>query len=259
MIDGLYRHPEYYDIAFTWDLAPEIEFLARVFSEHVPFPVQRILEPACGTGRFLLALPKHGYDVTGYDRSPQMLSYARRRIAEAGDPDRARAVPGEMATARFDRAFDAALNSINSLGYLRTDDDVVAHLAGTGRSLRVGGVYVVHISCALEGLPDNGRNVWRSERDGVSVRTAWTIEHEDRAARLSHQLCTMEIEDHGRTFTLVDRYVLRLWIYDEFLSLVRASEALEPLALYSEDMKPLPLETRVTGEMGNLYHVLRAI
>lgn len=121
MTAELDRHPEYYDVAFTWDLTKEIEFSGRVFTRHVPFPVKRILEPASGTGRF----------------------------------------------------------------------------RDTGASLRRGGVSIVHLSCAWDGEPDRGRNVREAERDGVRVRTTWRIERDDPEARLSHQVCSMEIDDRS--------------------------------------------------------------
>jgi SAM-dependent methyltransferase len=258
-LSDLYRHPEYYDIAFTWDLGPEIEFFGRVFARHVPFTVKRILEPCCGTGRFLLALPRHGYSVTGYDNSPEMLEYARRRVADHGDPLAARALEGDMVTTTFDREHDAALNSINSIGYLLSDEDIVAHLRNTGASLRRGGVYIVHIACAWEGEPDLEHNTWTVERDGVRVTTTWRIEREVPEARLSCQVCTMQIDDNGTKVSLEFRETLRLWHHEEFRSLVQRSGSLEYAALYAESFEPLSADVRATGEMGNLYHVLRAI
>jgi len=256
--EELYEHPEYYDIAFSWDVGPEIEFFGRVFREHVPFKVRHILEPCCGAGRFLLALPRHGYSVTGYDVNPGMVEYARGRIDRHGDQKAARAEVGEMVSARYDRAFDAALNSINSLGYLHSDDDIVRHFANTGLSLKPGGIYIVHISCAWDGKPDLGHNSWEMERDGIRVNTTWTIEREDREAKLSHQLCAMEVNDHGEKSALVDRHALRLWLYDDLRSLVQRSGSLRLIAVYSEDFRPLPLDEDKSGEMGNLYYILAA-
>lgn len=258
MSEELYEHPEYYDVAFSWDLDSEIDFFGRVFREHTPFDVRHILEPCCGTGRFLLALPRHGYSVTGYDVNPRVVEYATARVEEHGDPAAARAIEAHMVSARFDRRFDAALNSINSLGYLRTDGEIVRHLKSTGEALRTGGVYVVHIACAWDGEPDLDHNSWVMERGGVRVRTTWTIEREDPEAKLSHQLWTMEIEDHGSRLVLVDRHVLRLWIYDDFRELVERSGSLHLIAVYSEDFRPLPIDSHISGELGNLYYILAA-
>ena len=257
MSQAIYERPLYYDIAFTWDLTREIEFFGEVFAEHVAFPVRRILEPACGTGRFLLALPRHGYRVVGYDASRLMVDYARARISNAGDPGRARVVVDDMRSARFGREFDAALNSINSLGYLLEDDEIVRHFQNTAASIKRGGVYIVHLSCAWRGEPDLEHNTWEFERDGVRVRTKWTVEREDRESKRSLELCTMEIEDGGQRISLVDRHELRLWFYEDLRALVDRSGALELAAVYAEDFARLPISTDITGELGNLYYVLK--
>jgi SAM-dependent methyltransferase len=260
MSEELYNLPRYYDVAFSWDIEPELDFLGEVFAEHVPFPVKRILEPACGTGRFLRALPAHGYSVTGYDASEAMLDYARQSLEEAGLAGAVLLLRAEMHTVRFDREFDAALNSINSLGYLLEDRDVVSHLRHTGQALKPGGVYVVHLSCAWDGRPDTDHNSWLVERGGLKIRATWGIESEDRLARRSHQVCTMEIEENGTRSVLVERHTLRLWVYEEFLELIARSRAFELAAIYDESAVHgrVPLESHINGEMGNLYYVLKA-
>ncbi|MGB3161371.1 class I SAM-dependent DNA methyltransferase [Carnobacterium sp.] len=45
---------------------------------------QRLLELACGTGALAVTLKKRGYDVTGLDLSPNMLSLANERALSAG-------------------------------------------------------------------------------------------------------------------------------------------------------------------------------
>ena len=77
MHSKLYDLPQIYDIAFSWDNAQEISFFKTVYETHVPFPVKQILEPACGLGRFLRALPALGFKVTGYDNNPAMVHYAQ--------------------------------------------------------------------------------------------------------------------------------------------------------------------------------------
>jgi SAM-dependent methyltransferase len=259
--EELYNLPLYYDVAFSWDLEPEIEFFSQLFREHVPFPVERILEPACGAGRFLVALPRHGYPVTGYDASPAMRDYARRRGEEAGTAGAVTLVRAEMETAVFPREFDAALNSINSLGYLLDDDDIVSHFRLTGEALKPGGIYIVHISCAWDGPLHKEGSTWEMERDGVRVKTTWAIESEDLATRRSHQLCTMEIDDRGEKRVLIDRHELRLWVYEEFRELVERSGSLELAAIYAEGKghESVPLDGHINGEMGNLYYILRAL
>ena len=260
MSDELYDLPLYYDIAFSWDIEPEIEFFGQLFRDHVPFPVERMLEPCCGAGRFLVALPPHGYRMTGYDVSDKMLDYARGRVEEAGVADSVELVQAEMQTARFERKFDAALNSINSLGYLLGDADIVSHFRLTGEALKPGGIYIIHISMAWDGPLHEEGSAWEMERDGVKVKTTWRVESEDRGTRRSYQICTMEIDDHGEKQVLIDRHVLRLWVFEEFKEQIERCGTLALDAVYNEsrEHERIPLDSHINGEMGNLYYILKA-
>jgi SAM-dependent methyltransferase len=260
MTEELYSLPLYYDVAFSWDIAPEVEWFGRLFREHVPFPVEHILEAACGAGRFLVELPRHGYRVTGYDLSRPMLDYARAKVEAAGTADAVSLVAGGMESAVFPREFDAALNSINSLGYLLKDEDIVSHFRLTGEALKPGGVYIVHLSTAWDDPPDMDGNSWEMERDGLRVKTTWWIESEDREARRSHQVCEMEIDDHGEKRVLVDRHEPRPRIYAELQELIGRSGTLALDAIYTESQKHerVALDSHINGEMGNLYYLLKA-
>lgn len=43
-----------------------------------------ILEPMCGSGRFLIPLMQQGFDITGVDISPEMLAACRQRAGQLG-------------------------------------------------------------------------------------------------------------------------------------------------------------------------------
>ncbi|MDQ3234278.1 MAG: class I SAM-dependent methyltransferase, partial [Pseudobdellovibrionaceae bacterium] len=58
----------------------EIEF----YSRHLTGLSGPILEPAVGSGRVLIPLLKAGYQVEGFDISPEMLDSCKKRLHEAG-------------------------------------------------------------------------------------------------------------------------------------------------------------------------------
>ncbi len=252
----LYNHPQIYDIAFSWDLSEEIRFFKRVFESHVPFPVSHILEPACGTGRMLRALAAGGFHVAGYDANRYMVQYAIDTVAAAGYAMNVRVVPGEMVSAEVPGAFDAAVNSINSIGYLHSDDEIVSHLRATGSSLRQNGIYIVHLNFAHEGqLPDGDH--WTLERGGICVSTSWRILDEDRESRLSHQVCTFEVAQDGKIDRFEERHTLRLWLYSDLEKLAHRSEQLQIAAIYGEEFEEIEDMEHVSGEHGNVYVILR--
>lgn len=245
--EKLYHLPEYYDIAFSWDISKEIEFLVDLFKRHVPFEVKNILEPACGTGRFLVNLPKYGYHMLGYDNSPKMVAYAKKRIADTGLQKMSTVIVDDMKSAKFDKKFDAAINLINSIGYLLSDDDILTHLRNTGESLRSEGIYVVQLACAWDKLEPHEEEGWIMERNGIRVKTIWDIEKEDKEKKLSYQVCKMEIDDHGKHILIEDHHTLRLWLFEDLKSLIRRSEKFELEAIYDEKHKQISLNSHKVG------------
>ena len=117
----------------------------------------------------------------------------------------------DMASAEIPGEFDAAVNSINSIGYLHSDDDIVSHLKATGSSLRDNGVYVLHLNFAHKGELPAG-DFWTLERGGIRVNTSWRILNEDRETRLCHQICTIVVEQNGKTDRYEESHTLRLWL-----------------------------------------------
>ena len=258
MASRLYALPEFYDIAFSWDLSEEIGFFKRSFKEHVPFPVRRILEPACGTGRFLRTLPADGFRITGYDINPTILRYAEDSLAAARCEGSVRTLLANMVSADIPGEFDAAFISINSIGHLHSDEDIVSHLKATGLSLREGGIYIVHLNFAHEGGLPAG-DCWTMERDGVSVKTWWRILSEDMESRLSHQVGSFEVRRDGKVERFDDRHTLRLWLSSDLQDLVHRSGQFEIAAIYGEEFEELNDTEHLSGELGNVYVILQKL
>ena len=254
---GIYDSPLYYDVAYDWEgTEHEVDRIVDGFGS-ADGPVDRVLEVACGTGRLLRRLARRGYRVVGYDASPAAIAFAGERILAEGLADRAEVAPGDMRTARFPVPFDAAVNAINTIGHLRTDEDVRSHFAATAAALRRGGVYVVQFACAWEDGPEPA-DTWVSEREGIRIETTWSIEEEDRERRLSRQRCEMEVERDGRRFTIEERFDCRLWLDEEFVAF--AGEAgFERVAVHDLAGGRLDPSERITGRRGNLYHVLKRV
>ena len=112
ILDGhLYDYPAYYDVIFGSDCAAEVAFFEDCFQQLAQRRVERIFEPACGTGRLLYRLARRGYSVSGNDLNPHAVAYCNARFERAGwDPP---AVVGDMADFRLRRKADAAFNTIN--------------------------------------------------------------------------------------------------------------------------------------------------
>ena len=253
----LYSTPEIYDVAFGWDLTLELDFLENCWADLVPGPVRRVLEPACGTGRVLKGLGDRGYDVLGYDRSPEMVAFASHKLATVGG----RALRGDMATFRPPGRFDVAINLVNSIGYLLEDDELLAHWKRVAEALRPDGIYIVQFNYA--GEPPNAGDFgpWENTAGDLMTALTWSVVREDLRALRSHQRCRIGVRratvgGPSEEWVLEEEHVLRLWTHEEMDRLVAAS-AFELLAVFRDRFEPLALDTPRTGVDGNLYHVFR--
>ncbi len=137
----VYDYPTYYDIIFAADWRKEFAFLEACFDEYATGPVQRLFEPACGTGRLLIKLAQAGYDVSGNDLNPKAVEFCNRRLERRGfEPT---AMVGDMADFRLPKKVDAAFNLINSFRHLPNEQSATAHLQCVARALRKGGLYLL--------------------------------------------------------------------------------------------------------------------
>ena len=247
----LYASPEIYDVAFGWDLALELDFLESCWAAHAGGPVRRILEPACGTGRLLDALASRGYDVLGYDLSPEMVAFASRRLGGKGG----RALRGDMTTFRPPGRFDAAINLVNSIGYLLEDEQLLAHLERVADALRPNGVYIVQFNYAGEPAELSTFGPWGNRRNDISTTLTWSVVHEEPAAKRSHQHARITARRGKDKLTIEEDHVLRLWTEEDIDALL-AKSPLRLAAVYHDRFDPFPIDLPRTGEYGNLYHVL---
>jgi ubiquinone/menaquinone biosynthesis C-methylase UbiE len=117
----------------------EVEFTDRLLRAHAQGPSKHLLDVACGTGRHAVRFAARGWDVTGVDRSGDMLRRARDRkggstVTFVQQDMRELDVPF--------KEFDAAVCLFDSIGYGVTNDAIVATLSGVRRHLRPGGLFV---------------------------------------------------------------------------------------------------------------------
>lgn len=256
----LYYLPDYYDIAFSYDISGEIEFFANCFSTYADFDVRRILEPACGSGRLLIPLARSGYHVLGYDISEGMIAYTKNTLERAGLSHFAEVMQGDMRTMKCKNTFDAAINLLNTIGYLLSDRDILKHFKAMAYSLRKGGLYIVELSCAPEDpkTEEKAGDTWVAERDGVTVQTTWHTERYDCTNKRKYNICKMQIEDgrNGKKFMFIEPHVLRLWYFEDFKRLsLEGGFVLK--AIYNQSYERVPLDSPISGELGNLYFILK--
>jgi SAM-dependent methyltransferase len=149
--DQVFRreYADQYDLLYTdKDYEAESDLLEEVFRRYGQGPVKTILDLGCGTGNHAIPLARRGYQVTGVDRSAEMLAHAREKAAVLQLPE-AGAMPifvqGDMRSVDLGQQFDAVLMMFAVLGYQLANDDVLAALRTVRRHLIPGGLFICDV------------------------------------------------------------------------------------------------------------------
>ncbi len=106
-------------------------------------PGAKILDLACGPGRFAIPLAKRGFRVVGLDICDVYLEQARVKAQEQGL--QIEFIHGDMRSIPFEREFDAVINLFTSFGYFEREEDHLQVLKEVHKSLKPGGRFLLEL------------------------------------------------------------------------------------------------------------------
>jgi len=116
-----------------------VELLPPVLARFDARP-QTILDIACGEGTFAVAMAKKGFQVTGVDRSPQMLQFARERAER--ENVKVEFLLQDMRSLPFEERFDLATCWFDSLNYILELEGLQQTFASAYRALKKAGLFI---------------------------------------------------------------------------------------------------------------------
>ncbi len=141
--DAIMSDVEYEDwAAFALELADEAETRTRA-----------VLDLGCGTGNSSEPFVESGLNVTGIDRSPEMLAVARRKLPKATF------VEADFTDFSLGRTFDLVVSIFDSLNNLLEPEDFVRCAACVRAHLSPGGAFIFDVNTTV-GL----RDLWEGNR-----------------------------------------------------------------------------------------------
>lgn len=179
-----------------------------------------LLEPMCGTGRFLIPLLKHEYDVTGFDYSPYMLNACRKKCEE----QKLRVSLYEATFETFPKTnlYKLIFIPSGSFGHLITAKQVNQALTFVSDRLKPGGKFVVEIE-TLKSIREP-QNVWRgrwvNKQDGSKI-VLNILSRFDPLTRVESGLFRYELwEENVITQTEVEDYHVKHYEQSEIENLL---------------------------------------
>jgi SAM-dependent methyltransferase len=139
MSDAVFNaYSRYYDLLYRdKDYGAEAEYIAGLL-ERFGVSGRRLLEFGSGTGKHGRLLAQRGYEVTGIERSAEM-------VAQAETAPGFSCQQGDICTVQLGQTFDAVLSLFHVVSYQTTNDAVQAVFARAAEHLELGGLFVFDV------------------------------------------------------------------------------------------------------------------
>lgn len=136
-------YARYYDLLYRdKDYAAEAEFVHALIRKHHP-RARTLLDLGCGTGRHAFVLAERGYEVTGVDRSEEMLAVARSQLSPFNpQPSTLNFFNGDIRSIRLGRTMDAVVSLFHVISYQTENSDLLASFCTVRDHLGPGGVFL---------------------------------------------------------------------------------------------------------------------
>ncbi len=166
-LPSIYADPALYDLVHAEGTDDEVWLLAHLAERH-GCGIKTALEPACGTGRYLAGLLRRGWTVEGYDLSPGMLAFTRRRLAGWGK--RVKLSRGEMTRYRSARRFGLIFNLLSTFRHLMSEREALAHLKLMAGALEPDGIFILGLDLSIYGQDEPDEEVWECRQGGRKAR-----------------------------------------------------------------------------------------
>jgi SAM-dependent methyltransferase len=176
------------------------------------------LDLCCGPGRCSIALARHGFRVTGVDKTRFLLDQARAKARAAGV--QIEWVQKDMRDFLRPHAFALVLNLFTSFGYFADPREDLRVLRNVFRSLAPRGVFLIELlgkerlarilqSTTSSPLPDGGLLVERHEiyADWTRIRNEWLLirKNKVKSFRFHHSIYSgLELRDRLERAGFVD-------------------------------------------------------
>ena len=179
-MDDLYLDGEHYDALYPNKADPFWQTMAERYGDPV-------LELGCGTGRIAISLADQGFDITGIDNAPSMLSRAREKTAARGLE-----IDLHEADARhfkLDRQFNTIIFPANALCHILTREDFEALAASVRAHLTDTGAFVIDVfvpsQLTLSRDPD-ARYPYGKYKNQTGKAEVTYSGHYDNATQINH-------------------------------------------------------------------------
>ncbi|MCK4959457.1 MAG: class I SAM-dependent methyltransferase [Planctomycetes bacterium] len=138
------NYARYYDLLYRdKDYQAEADYVVSLLNEFAG-PAKSVLELGCGTGKHAISLAKRGLEITGVDLSSEMVSQAKQRAEQSGQPVASQLdfSVADIRNLSLGKKVDAVISLFHVLSYQTANDDITAVFSVAREHLNPDGVFI---------------------------------------------------------------------------------------------------------------------
>jgi SAM-dependent methyltransferase len=247
IVGDWYDHPEYYDLSLRDDTPAEAAFVEAASRKYCDFPVRRLVEPACGSGRLVVELAARGYHLSGIDLNEKALDFLRKQLKRR--KLQAEVLRADMTDFTLRQPADAAFCLLNSFRHLLTEADAKNHLEAVARNLRPGGIYVLGLHLIPPDADQSSIERWRTSQGKTQISTDLRVIATDRRRRIERLQVSLRVRRGEKLWRFRGQFDFRLYTAPQFRKLLASVHAFKLCDVYDfwyEIDEPLKLDNEIS-------------
>ncbi len=234
--DGLYSSKDYQG---------ECDLVENIVKRYASSKPATLLDIGCGTGGHAIEMGRRGYAVTGVDLSQHMLDLAAAKSGGLLPSKNSRWICGDVRHFETGCQHDLAIMMFAVVGYLSTNDDVLAGLRNVRRHLKPGALFICDFwngPSVLAVRPTDRVREVMTDKGKVIRAASTTLDIARHTADVEFKLWTIE---HDRLVSEVsETHHLRYFFPQEFALFLSCSGfQLQSLSAFPSLDNPLTSES----------------
>ena len=136
------KYAKYYDLLYQdKDYKAESNYISSLIKKHHP-ETKKILEFGSGSGIHGRLLGDLGYQVTGIERSQQMIDLGNQKAKLVETTSNFSCLLGDCTETFIGNDFDAVISLFHVISYQTTDESITAMLNNASKQLKSGGIFI---------------------------------------------------------------------------------------------------------------------
>lgn len=215
-------YSQFYDSLYqTKDYKSEVKFIQTVIKKLSPIKVKEILSLGCGTCNHDILMAQKGYQITGLDQSPTMLSKAKMKIKSTGLLKNITLHQKDVRFFDMKRKFDFAMAMFNVIGYQTTNDDINSTFKNVSSNLKPSGLFLFdcwYAPAVIADPPTDRVKEIKLSRSRVIRLTQSTLLHQKNIVQIMFHVFSLA----GKNLTdeSVETHQMRYWSLPEISNLL---------------------------------------